>query len=96
MSDRTRRGVIPPVTADIEKKSDDEVKALLDQLIEDEQRVSYRRRVLHAQIDTIREELIRRLSGKKGTSILTNEDLDKLTEILARQGLGLPPKNVID
>ena len=52
---------------DLEHKSNDELRGLLDELYAEEQRVSYRRRVLHGKIDILRAELVRRLkAGREG------------------------------
>ena len=50
---------------DLASKSDDEVRELLDELYSEEQRVSYRRRVLHGKIDILRSELVRRLKANR-------------------------------
>ena len=41
----------------------EELRELLDELYAEEQRVSYRRRVLHGKIDILRSELVRRLKA---------------------------------
>ena len=70
---------------DLGAKSDDEVRELLDQLYAEEQRVSYRRRVLHGKIDILRSELVRRLKAGReaGEEVITGRDIDKLIDILA-------------
>ena len=66
-------------------KSDDEVRELLDTLYAEEQRVSYRRRVLHGKIDILRSELVRRLKAGReaGEDVISGRDIDKLIDILA-------------
>jgi hypothetical protein len=70
---------------DLGVKSDEEVRELLDELYREEQRVSYRRRVLHGKIDILRSELVRRLKvGREaGEEVITGQDIDKLIDILA-------------
>jgi hypothetical protein len=71
---------------DLANKSDDEVRELLDELYSEEQRVSYRRRVLHGKIDILRSELVRRLKADRESgeeSPITGSDIDKLIDILA-------------
>lgn len=70
---------------DLASKSDDEVRQLLDELYAEEQRVSYRRRVLHGKIDILRSELVRRLKAGReaGQEVITGRDIDKLIDILA-------------
>lgn len=70
---------------DLANKSDDEVRELLDKLYAEEQRVSYRRRVLHGKIDILRSELVRRLKAGReaGEEVISGRDIDKLIDILA-------------
>jgi hypothetical protein len=70
---------------DLADKSDEEVRSLLDELYAEEQRVSYRRRVLHGKIDILRSELVRRLKAGReaGNEVITGRDIDKLIDILA-------------
>ena len=70
---------------DLAEKSDDEVRELLDTLYAEEQRVSYRRRVLHGKIDILRSELVRRLKAGReaGENVISGRDIDKLIDILA-------------
>ncbi len=68
--------------------SDTDLKAEIDKLTEEEQEVSYRRRLLHGRIDMLRTELVAR-KQKKPSSELDQVDLDKLAEILA--GKASPP-----
>ena len=69
--------------------SDDDLKQLIDRLQQEEQVVSYRRRLLHGQIDILRAELQARLKETGGRSVLEQVDLDRLTDILA--GKAAPP-----
>jgi RsiG-like len=46
---------------DIGSMSDEELKGLIDKLTAEEQEVSYRRRILHGQIDILRAEPVNRL-----------------------------------
>lgn len=78
------------VLANLSEKSDQDLREILDKLYEEEQRISYRRRILHGKIDIIRAELFQRLKQTRGesSSILTAHDLERLTEILAREFSG--------
>jgi len=69
----------------------DELRALLDELYEEEQKVSYRRRVLHGKIDILRAELVRRLKDGRagGTGDILGSDIDRLIEILANDLRGV-------
>jgi hypothetical protein len=64
--------------------SDDELKETIDRLTDEERGVSYRRRVLHGQIDILRAELVNRLKTKRegGETTLSGADLQQLTDIL--------------
>ena len=46
---------------DLGSLSDNELKDLIDSLTEEEQKVSYQRRILHGKIDILRAELVNRL-----------------------------------
>lgn len=67
------------------ERSVDELRALLDDLYEEEQKVSYRRRVLHGKIDILRAELVRRLKEDRdaGKGVVSGSDIERLIEILA-------------
>ncbi len=68
---------------------DKELKALIQKLTEEEQEVSYRRRILHGKIDILRAELVNRLRKKheSGDQLVTGADVKKLTDILAGKGM---------
>jgi hypothetical protein len=70
---------------DLGSLSDAELKDLIDKLTEEEEKVSYRRRILHGKIDILRAELVNRLRKKReeGESVITGADVQQLTDILA-------------
>ncbi len=76
---------------DLGALNDQELKDLIQQLTEEEQEVSYRRRILHGKIDILRAELVNRLRMKheQGGTTITGADVERLTDILA--GKALPP-----
>jgi hypothetical protein len=63
--------------------SDEQLRELIRELVEQEQEVSYRRRILHGKIDILRAELVARLQKSGGKSVLDQVDVDSLTNILA-------------
>jgi hypothetical protein len=67
---------------DLADLSDSALKALIKQLENEENEISYQRRLLHGKLDILRAELVARLQ-KKGEGELGQVDLDRLTEILA-------------
>ena len=69
--------------------TDADLKAMIDKLTEEEQEVSYRRRLLHGRIDMLRTELVARLQQSEGRSVLEDVDVDRLANILA--GKAAPP-----
>ena len=71
---------------DLANKSDDELRELIDMLLTEEHRVSYRRRVLHGQIDILRAELVGRMAEhrREGKSAITGEDVKRLVEVLSQ------------
>jgi len=72
---------------------DKELKNMLDKLYREEEKISYRRRVIHGKIDVLRAELVRRLKTKqnKGEKLFTRSDIDRLSEILAGEAAGTSP-----
>jgi hypothetical protein len=70
---------------DLESKTNEELRALLDELYAEEQRISYRRRVLHGKIDILRAELVRRMKNEReaGEDVISGSDVERLIDILA-------------
>ena len=70
---------------DLGSLTDDDLKKLIGQLEQEEQDVSYRRRLLHGKIDILRAELVNRLRKKDegGELIISGADVQQLTDILA-------------
>jgi len=73
---------------DLGALSDRELKDMIQQLTEEEQEVSYRRRILHGKIDILRAELVNRLRKKheEGETLITGADVQQLTDILSGKG----------
>ena len=69
----------------LEEKSNEELREVLDHLYVEENIISYRRRVLHGRIDILRAELVRRLAEKheEGQDVISGADINKLIDILA-------------
>jgi hypothetical protein len=78
---------------DLGALTDEELKQLIQQHTEEEQEVSYRRRILHGKIDILRAELVNRLRRKReqGEPVITGADVQQLTDILA--GKAVPEPN---
>ena len=76
---------------DLSTLSDEQLKALIDELMREEADVSYRRRLLHGKIDILRAERAARLQRSigEGRSPLEDVDVQRLSEILA--GKAAPP-----
>jgi hypothetical protein len=70
---------------DLGSLSDAELKELIDKLTEEEEKVSYKRRILHGKIDILRAELVNRLRKKReeGEPVISGADVQLLTDILA-------------
>jgi len=70
---------------DLGALTDEELKELIRRHTEDEQEVSYKRRILHGKIDILRAELVNRLRKKhqEGESVITGADVQQLTDILS-------------
>lgn len=73
------------VLLDLENKSNEELRSVLNELYEEEQKISYRRRVLHGKIDILRAELVSRLQGQReaGGDVISGGDVERLIQILA-------------
>jgi hypothetical protein len=73
---------------DIGSMSDEELKELIDKLTAEEQELSYRRRILHGQIDILRAELVNRLRENRpeGETLIKGDDVEGLSEILSGRG----------
>lgn len=74
------------VLANLHQRSDEDLRQILDELYAEEERISYRRRILHGQIDIIRAELVARLKSmrEEGKSVISGKDIERLSEILAK------------
>lgn len=83
------------VLPDLETLSDPELRDLIRDLVQEERRVSYTRRLLHGKIDILRAELVARLQRQvgEGESPLAEIDVEKLTEILTSKA---PPPSEED
>lgn len=83
---------VPPheVYIDYTGKSDEELRSILQELLREENKISYQRRVLHGKIDILRAELVRRkkVGIAEGKTIISDEEINRLTEILAGEALG--------
>jgi hypothetical protein len=79
---------------DLGALSDQELKELIHELSEEEQEVSYRRRILHGRIDILRAELVQRLRHKhaEGEAVISGSDVQQLTAILAGKGIPSDPE----
>ena len=75
---------------DLGSLSDKELKDMIDNLTAEENEISYKRRVLHGKIDILRAELVNRLRKKHegGEDVITGDDVQKLTDILAGRAAG--------
>jgi len=67
---------------DLATLSDADLKLLIADLMQEENQISYQRRLLHGKIDILRAELVARLQKTGGTSVLDQVDVDHLTDIL--------------
>jgi hypothetical protein len=75
----------------LEGRSNEELRSLLNDLHEEEQRISYRRRVLHGKIDILRAELVRRLKEQReaGEDVISGSDIERLITILSNDLRGV-------
>jgi hypothetical protein len=71
---------------DLATLSDDDLKTLIEQLTEEENEVSFRRRLLQGKIDILRAERTARMKGKGVSDV----DVERLTDILSARSA--PPE----
>lgn len=64
---------------DLATLSDDDLKTLIEELTQEENEVSFRRRLLQGRIDILRAERTARLKGKGVSDV----DVERLTDILS-------------
>ena len=81
---------------DLNSLGDAELKSLIERKRQEEEQLSYQRRLIHGQIDLLRGELQARLAtkhGEGGSGHLSLDEglVDKLSEILAHRG---PPREL--
>jgi hypothetical protein len=67
---------------DLASLSDADLKKLIQQFQEEEREISYERRMLHGKIDILRAEYQARLKAAGPETILSQVDVEHLTEIL--------------
>jgi hypothetical protein len=72
---------------DLASLSDDDLKVLIEKLQEEENDVSYRRRLLQGRIDILRAERTARLKGKGVSDV----DVERLTDILSSRSAPAAP-----
>jgi hypothetical protein len=79
---------------DVSSMSDQELRALIDDLTDEERQISYRRRLLHGKIDILRAELVNRLKAHReaGEALISGEDVQQLTDILLGKA-PVPPQD---
>lgn len=75
---------------DLVSRSDEELRDLIAEFEAEEKEISRQRRILHAKIDILRAELVMRLQQgrEEGKSLISSNDLERLTQILAGRGPG--------
>lgn len=83
------------VLANLGEFDDVQIRKILENLYAEEADVSCQRRVLHGRIDILRAELTERLKHKhqKGESIISGNDIERLSEILAKGGISRSRKS---
>ena len=77
---------------DLGSLSDSELKDLIQSLTKEEEKVSYKRRILHGKIDILRAELVNRLRKKReeGEAVISGADVEQLSNILAGKAVAEP------
>ena len=65
--------------------SDAELRTLIDELVEEENQISYRRRLLQGRIDILKAERTARLQKQVAAGETNFADVDRLTDILSKK-----------
>ena len=80
---------------DLGSLTDVELKDLIQELAQEETEISYKRRILHGKIDILRAELVNRLRKKHdgGEVMITGDDVQRLTDILAQRQPEVPTQD---
>jgi GTP-sensing pleiotropic transcriptional regulator CodY len=73
------------ILPDLGSLSDTELKALKNELEEQEHELSFQRRIVHGKIDILRAEIVARLKQSEGEGVLEPVDVEHLTAILTRR-----------
>lgn len=83
---------------DIASLSLEELKDLIESLTEEEQEISYKRRLLHGKIDILRAELVRRLKEQReaGGDVISGHDIERLIAILSNDLRGVSSADVAE
>ena len=68
---------------DLPTLTDDDLRGMIRELEQEEDQVSYRRRMLHGRIDILRAELVARLREQVSAGEAKLADVERLSEILA-------------
>lgn len=91
-------GTMDDTLLNLGDKSNDELREMLNELHEEEQRISYRRRVLHGKIDILRAELVGRLKAQReaGEDVIQPGDVNRLIDILASDLRGVSDVDVAE
>ncbi len=91
-------GNVDDALLNLEERSNDELRQLLNELYEEEQRISYHRRVLHGKIDILRAELVRRLKAQRegGGDVISGHDVERLITILSNDLRGVSTVDVAE
>jgi hypothetical protein len=91
-------GGVDEALLNLEQRSNEELRELLNDLYEEEQKISYRRRVLHGKIDILRAELVRRLKEQResGQDVISGNDIERLISILSNDLRGVSNFDIAD
>ena len=81
---------------DLAKLSDDEVVALIGTLEQEEDSISFRRRVLHGRIDILRQEHVERLRRQIESGALPDHDAEPHTRPLYEGTGEVPPEHELE
>lgn len=72
---------------DLSTLTDDDLRSMIRELEQEEDEISFRRRVLHGRIDILRAELVARLREQVSAGEAKLADVERLSEILTAKAI---------
>jgi hypothetical protein len=92
---RRRKGTVE-LLPDLATLSDDDLVSMIGSLEQEEDTISFRRRVLHGRIDILRQEHVERLRRQVESGALPDHEPEQLTRPLYEGSGEVPPEHELE